>query len=240
MSNLKYVIRHNEFAYNDEWFLTDEVIAGRITAVYTDKAEAEQAYKTLIVEALYDEYELSQYDIGNGEADDETYEKMDDFLLEKTGTPFDGETLPQLNDDDAFEFAKLSGILCYQLIEFDDSRPHYAVWINAEESYMDHYDTGSILFESNPDFIEDSDCDWYFLSRIEQTLQGSLAELSDSPEILQAFLQNAQGIRFDEQQQHLIIDGSHSDYQTIKALNALLKQPLFEIRALTLEEIQEL
>lgn len=240
MNNLKYVIRHNEFAYNDEWFLTNDATAGQITAVYTDKAEAEKAYKTLIVEALYGEYELSQYDIGNGEATDETYEKLDAFLLEKTGKPFNGETLPQLNEDDAFELAKLSGILCYQLIEFDDSEPHYAIWINEEESYMDHYDTGSVLFDSNPDFIESSDCDWYFLSRMDQTLKGSLADLSDSPEILQAFLQQAQGISFDAQQQHLKISGDRSDYQTIKALNALLKQPLFEIHALSLEQIQAL
>ncbi|ONG39314.1 hypothetical protein BKE30_09810 [Alkanindiges hydrocarboniclasticus] len=240
MSNIKYVIRHNEFAYNDEWFLTDDATAGRITAVYTDKAEAEQAYKTLIVDALYNEYELSQYDIGNGEADDETYEKIEAFVLEKTGKPFDSETLPEMSEDDAFEFARLSGILCYQLIEFDDSKPHYALWINAEESYMDHYDTGSILFDHDPDFIEDSDCDWYFLSRIEQTLQGSLADLSDSPEILQAFLQNAAGISFDAQQQALVINGNGSNYQTIKALNALLKQPLFEIHSLTLEQIQAL
>jgi hypothetical protein len=240
MSNIKYVIRHNEFAYNDEWFLTADATAGRITAVYTDKAEAEQAYKTLIVDALYNEYELSQYDIGNGEADDETYEKIEAFILEKTGKPFDSETLPEMSKDDAFEFARLSGILCYQLIEFDDSKPHYALWINAEESYMDHYDTGSILFDHDPDFIEDSDCDWYFLSRIEQTLQGSLADLSDSPEILQAFLQNAAGVSFDAQQQALVINGNGSNYQTIKALNALLKQPLFEIHSLTLEQIQAL
>ena len=240
MSNIKYVIRHNEFAYNDEWFLTDDATAGRITAVYTDKAEAEQAYKTLIVDALYNEYELSQYDIGNGEADDETYEKIEAFVLEKTGKPFDSETLPEMSEDDAFEFARLSGILCYQLIEFDDSKPHYALWINAEESYMDHYDTGSILFDHDPDFIEDSDCDWYFLSRIEQTLQGSLADLSDSPEILQAFLQNAAGVSFDAQQQALVINGNGSNYQTTKALNALLKQPLFEIHSLTLEQIQAL
>lgn len=240
MSTIKYVIRHNEFAYNDEWFLTDEPLLGSIQAVYTDKAEAEQAYKTLIVEALYGEYELSQYDIGNGEATDETYEKLDAFLLEKTGKPFDGATLPQLNEDDAFALAKLSGILCYQLIEFDDSKPHYAIWLNEEESYMDHYDTGSVLFDHDPDFIEDSDCDWYFLSRIDQTLQGNLADLSDSPEILQVFLKQAKGIHFDPQQQTLTINSSESDYQTVKALNALLKQPLFEIHALSLEQIQDL
>lgn len=240
MNNIKYVIRYNNFAYNDEWFLTDDATAGRITAVYTDKAEAEQAYKSLIVDALYNEADLSQYDIGNGEAADETYEKLDAFLLEKTGKAFDVETLPEMSADDAFEFAKLSGILCYQLIEFDDSKPQYAIWINAEESYMDHYDTGSTLFDSNPDFIEGSDCDWYFLSRMDQTLQGSLADLSDSPEILQVFLKNTSGISFDAQKQTLVINGNGSDYQTIKALNALLKQPLFELHTLSLEQIQEL
>lgn len=98
----------------------------------------------------------------------------------------------------------------------------------------------NIIKIANPDFIGDSDCDWYFLSRMDQTLQGSLADLSDSPEILQAFLQQAKGVSFDAQKQSLIINGNSSDYQTIKALNALLKKPLFEIHALTLEQIQEL
>ena len=52
MSNIQYVIRQNDFAYNDEWHLTDCVSTGAIKEIYTDKAEAEQAYKALVVQGL--------------------------------------------------------------------------------------------------------------------------------------------------------------------------------------------
>ena len=53
MSNIQYVIRQNDFAYNDEWHLTNCVSTGAIKQIYTDKAEAEKAYKSLVVEGLY-------------------------------------------------------------------------------------------------------------------------------------------------------------------------------------------
>jgi len=53
MSNIKYLIRQNDFAYNDEWHLTNYVSTGAIKQIYTDKAEAEKAYKSLVVEGLY-------------------------------------------------------------------------------------------------------------------------------------------------------------------------------------------
>ena len=52
MSNIRYVIRQNDFTYNDEWHLTNCVSTGAIKEIYTDKAEAEQAYKALVVQGL--------------------------------------------------------------------------------------------------------------------------------------------------------------------------------------------
>ena len=51
MSNIKYLIRQNDFAYNDEWHLTNYVSTGAIKQIYTDKAEAEKAYKSLVSKA---------------------------------------------------------------------------------------------------------------------------------------------------------------------------------------------
>lgn len=82
MSNIQYVIRQNDFAYNDEWHLTNCVSTGAIKQIYTDKFEAEKAYKTLVVEGLYYD-ELCNYDIGNGEVDDEIYKKLEALVLEK-------------------------------------------------------------------------------------------------------------------------------------------------------------
>lgn len=244
MSNIQYVIRQNDFAYNDEWHLTNHVSTGAIKEIYTDKAEAEKAYKALVVKGLYYD-ELCNYDIGNGEADDEVYEKLEAFILEKTGETFnidDGE-IPKLNEDDAFEFAKLSGIVWYQLLEVDASQPCYVLWINSEESYFTGYDTGSIISSQDENF---SDVSWesniYAMDyEFEALMDKPLAELSDSPLLLKQFIEQTADIRYDAEKEN--IEGIALDnikFIDIKALNAFLKQPIFEIRQVTLEELAQL
>ena len=242
MSNIKYVIRHNDFAYNDEWYITDEASLGAIKATYDNKLEAEEAYKKLVVHALYNDQELSQYDIGNGYASDELYAKIESFILEKTGEEFDNEELPEMTDDDAFEFAKLSGILCYQLIEVDDSKPNYAIWMLQSEEYL-RGDYSSGFFNSQDDSF--SDIDWQqemhqFEDEFDENIVNQpFATLSDSPELLKSFIQSVEAITSDEQS-ITSIDYEGLSFIQLKALNALLKEPLFEIRALTLEQIQAL
>lgn len=244
MSNIKYVIRHNDFAYNDEWYQTDWITQGSIHTIYSDKNEAEQAYKQLIVEALYNVEGIGQYSIGNGDLSDTEYQALDDFLLEKTGHNFeyfaDDDVFPALNLDDAFKLAQLSGIVHYQLLEIDDSKPNYVIWLNNEQSYFSNYDSGAIVSGNYEDFIQYDTCDWHFFDQISTTLKGTLSELSDSPEILEKLLEDAKGIQYSVENQTLDINGNHSNYDTLKALNALLKQPIFEIRQVTLEELAQL
>jgi len=244
MSNIQYVIRQNDFAYNDEWHLTNRVSTGAIKQIYTDKIEAEKAYKALVVKGLYYD-ELCNYDIGNGEADDEVYEKLEAFVLEKTGETFnidDGE-IPKLNEDDAFEFAKLSGIVWYQLLEVDASQPCYVLWIHSEESYFTGYESGSIISSQDENF---SDVSWesniYAIDyEFEALMNKSLSELSDSPRLLKEFIEQTPDIRYDAEQNS--IEGIALDsikFIQLKALNAFLKQPIFEVRQISLEELAEL
>ena len=244
MGNIQYVIRQNDFAYNDEWHLTNCVSTGAIKQIYTDKAEAEKAYKSLVVEGLYYD-ELCNYDIGNGEADDEIYEKLEALILEKTGKTFnidDGE-IPKLNEDDAFEFAKISGIVWYQLLEVDASQPCYVLWINSEEDCFSGYETGSIISSQDENF---SDVSWeaniYAMDyAFEALMDKPLAELSDSPLLFKQFIEQTPDIRYDAEKDS--IEGIALDnikFIDIKTLNSFLKQPIFEIRQISLEELAEL
>lgn len=244
MSNIQYVIRQNDFAYNDEWHLTNCVSTGAIKEIYSDKAEAEQAYKALVVQGLYYD-ELCNYDIGNGEADDETYEKLEAFILEKTGKTFDiddGE-IPQLNEDDAFEFAKISGIVWYQLLEVDATQPCYVLWINSEEDYFSGYETGSIISSQDENF---SDVSWesniYAMDyEFEALFDKPLSELSDSPDLFKAFIEQTPDIRYDAEKDSIVgIALDNIKFIHLKALNSFLKQPIFEIRQISLEQLAEL
>ena len=74
----------------------------------------------------------------------------------------------------------------------------------------------------------------YDYSAIE--LKGSLEELSAQPILLQAMISAQSGLSYDEAKQTLVIDAWQDE--ALYAVNSLLKQPLFEIKEIGLEEIQ--
>lgn len=239
----KYVIRQNDFAYNDEWYQTHSPILGAIQAVYTDKSEAEAAYKQLIVEALYHNEDLSNYDIGNGYADDATYEKLEVFVLEKTGEEFDtDDEIPEMELEDAFQFAQIAGILHYQLIEINETQPIHILWSNTQEDYFrgDYNNTFDSLDENFAD-IDDFDL-YIFEDDFTQDVIGrDLNELSDSPEILKTLATNTPNIVYAEDRNSIVnIDWDDLHFTELKALNALLKQPIFEVRQITLEQLNKI
>ncbi|MRT38935.1 hypothetical protein GJV03_17365 [Acinetobacter sp. RIT698] len=244
MSNIKYIIRHNDFAYNDEWYETSFPLAGIIQAIYTDKAEAETEYKKLIVSALYGHDDLSNFDIGNGYAAEETYQELEQFVFKKTGKEYEiDDGIPELNIDDAFNFAQISGILYYQLIEIDDNKPIYIIWFNAEQDYLrgDHNN----IFESQDENFNDLESDQFmflFEDYFEEYIFNQrFDELSDSPELLKALVQSISAITYDKQDEIITeIDWVDLTFIQLKALNALLIQPFIEIRKINLEQLYQI
>jgi len=243
MSHIKYVIRHNNFAYNDEWYQADVATLGNIHASYNDKAEADQAWRDLVVQALRSA-ELYNYGLFCGDAGAGQLEALDAFVLQACGEPLlaDGyveEFLPEaLSDADVFEFAQRSGIMPFQLVEFDIAKPVYAIWFNGEQDYLRNYEDNSLLYGSHEDFIQDDDNEWLLTEQFDEPLKGTLSELSDSPQLLETLLHSAPGAAYDAEQRALVLEGYSVGYKNLKAINALLKQPIFEIRPLTFEQIQ--
>lgn len=239
----KYIIRHNDFAYNDEWYQTDASSLGTIHAIYTDKFEAEEVYKQLIVEALYQDEDLSNYDIGNGYASDETYEALEQFVLEKTGEEFEtDDEIPEMELEDAFEFAKISGILHYQLIEIDEVKPIHILWSNIQEDYFrnDHNNTFDSLDENFAD-IEDFDLYIFEDDFTQEVIGQPLDEISDSPELLKNLIQTISDISYDADENKITdIDWYNIAFTDLKAIHALFKQPIFEIRKITLEQLNKI
>lgn len=234
------MIRRVDFGYNDEYYVTYDQHLGDIEQVYTDKTQAEIAYKALVVQALQDN-DLEAYSFGYGEAPEKSYEAVEALVLEKTGEEYDKDDgIPELDEDGLFQFAQLTGILHYQLIEIDENEQFYVIWLPQSESYFTDYDTGNIFSGNTENFIADHDEDWYFLQEISTTLAGSLEDLSDAPQLLQAVIDKSAGLNYAADKLTLEIDGNMAGYTAITELNALLKQPLFEIQAKSLEEFQTL
>lgn len=240
MNHIQYIIRHNDFAYNDEWFQTGSPEAGRIHTIYNNKAEAEQAFKELIVEALYAEEELSNYDIGNGYASDETYEKLEKFIKEKTGEDFEiDDELPELSLDDAFQFAQISGVMHYQLLEIDSQKPIYILWSNQEQDYL-RSENYNVFDSIDENFSTLDDFELYIFENDfnEQVFDRTFDEISESPVLLKTLVQGISVITYDVENDKITdIDWEDISFSQLKSINALLKQPIFEVQQINVEQL---
>lgn len=243
MNHIQYVIRHNDFAYNDEWFQTSFPEAGTIHAIYDNKDEAEQVFKQLIVSALYDAEDLSNYDIGNGYATDETYEALEQFVLEKTGEEYEtDDAIPELSLDDAFQFAQISGVMHYQLLEIDNQKPIYILWSNEEQDYL-RSENYNIFDSTDENFNTLDDFELYIFENDfnEQVFDRAFDEISESPALLKTLVQGISVITYDVENDKITdIDWEDISFSQLKSINALLKQPIFEVRQISLEALVSL
>ncbi|ENU31060.1 hypothetical protein F991_01149 [Acinetobacter sp. CIP-A165] len=250
MSNIQYVIRQNDFAYNDEFYYLDDATLGKVKSIYDDRQQAEENLKKLVVSEIRKEI-LGNYSIFNEyHYDEKLIHQLHQFTLERCGQPFLDEKgrhedyVPAaLNDKDTFEFAQRTGIMLYQLIEINIEQPHYVIWLCQEQDYFSGF-YGTIVDSQDPNF---DDVEWHekiyaFESDLEEYIYHQpFSTLTDSPELFKKLIQSMPAISYDENEKTITgIDFESFDFIQLKSLNALLKQPLFEIRQVTLEELAKL
>ena len=108
----------------------------------------------------------------------------------------------------------------------------YAIWLFKEQKYFGHT---KILTYSNPDYFA---LVGTYLLEDELFISGSLTELSDTPELFNSFIENNSAFfKYQMNPDGILIESTDLAFEDFSALNALLKQPLFEIRQVSLEEI---
>ena len=236
-----YVIREKYFGYNDETFY---VAGNRIANVFDNKQQAELAYKKLEIDGARD---FALYEVESlFDADEALLQQLDDFVYSRCGEhiceagDISDDVLPvSLSDDDTFEFIQLAGMQKFQLVEFENQVKFYGLWSVKNQRWVEEHDEcfAGLIYSENLDAfkskVEHIFAD-YDYSAIE--LKGSLEELSAQPILLQAMISAQSGLSYDEAKQTLVIDAWQDE--ALYAVNSLLKQPLFEIKEIGLEEIQ--
>ena len=236
-----YVIREKYFGYNDETFY---VAGNRIANVFDNKQQAELAYKKLEIDGARD---FALYEVESlFDADEALLQQLDDFVYSRCGEHIceaggiSDDVLPvSLSDDDTFEFIQLAGMQKFQLVEFENQVKFYGLWSVKKQRWVEEHDEcfAGLIYSENLDAfkskVEHIFAD-YDYSAIE--LKGSLEELSAQPILLQAMISAQSGLSYDEAKQTLVIDAWQDE--ALYAVNSLLKQPLFEIKEIGLEEIQ--
>lgn len=251
MSNIKYVIRQRNFFYNDEGqYLTDPEFDGcegygDIEQVEDSLLLAQQHCEIKNVQFMRNA-ELSMYcppceNHTHNHPSDEFKAELEE-LLQGYGhhlCTLDGSLIAKLPsdlpDEAVLKFAKIVNILAYEVLEFKQDEKLYAIWLFKEQKYFGYT---KILTYSNPDYFA---LVGTYLLKDALLIPGSLSELSDTPELLNAFIQNNSAFfEYQVNPDGILIDNVDVSFEDLSALNTLLKQPIFEIRQVTLEQLATL
>ncbi|MCH7388601.1 hypothetical protein MMO39_15060 [Acinetobacter modestus] len=239
-----YVIREKYFGYNDEVFYAS---GNRIASIFEQKEQAEAIYKQLEINGARD---FPLYEVESlFDADEALLKKLDDFVFSRSGDHIykDGEisrdTLPEnLSDEDTFEFIQLADMQKFQLVQFEHEAKFYALWSVKQQKWVEEHDEffASLAYADQPEQLKTNvrtifaDYDYGDIE-----LKGSFEDLSEQPVLLQALIKTNKALKYNNKSQTLIILQGWEE-EGLYAVNPLLKQPLFEIKEIEIEEIQRI
>jgi len=241
----QYVLRAYCFGYNDENFY---VCGTRINEVFDNRNDAEAAYRKAQLEYLRD-IDLAEHEyVFNG--DPAYIRKLDEFISAKTGKHIIGDNdwvdlgtdvHTELSDDDLFEFGEMGELFAYKLIAFDDEPVFHTLYNPREEKYFQVVDEGfeGLVYGASHDevmkLVEQHDIalNWEGME-----MAGSPGELSDNPTLLLQYIESADEMEYDKSDS--VLRFGYPEAKAVMGLNALLKEQIFEVRELSVEEIKEL
>lgn len=266
MSQKIYVIRKIAYYYSDEfWFVN---APGGIEHVYYDEAEARQRLQELECPMFREQDlgDIEQLCCDYNERYTQQREALDQYLKEILGESLltrddeyddlymEMETyLPQqVSDEQIMQIRAISGVKFYDLSVFEDEAFFYAIWLPGSHTFYSTGDTSEgdsiYFFNTHEEAIERvQNLRWEFSVPGTELIElpGTLAELSEQPAILQSLIQQHDSLIYDEQTAVLTfhcgpIRDLPGDTDEFVMLNALLKQPFFEICTISLAEAEQI
>lgn len=241
-----YVIRENRFFYDDSY---DAYEGSKIACYFTDRAEAEAAYKRLEIEATRYIILWNQETLWNAQAAFEPelkfLKELDAFVFSCCGQRLieDGRVkieLPEeMQDDDIFEFVQRAGIQKYDILAFEDAAIFYGIWLHHQQTWLKrNQETGLyLMYDLSEDKLFEKIQDGSFItfSEYDFVYEGVIEDMTDSPILFKKLLSELYWTKYDDTEKKLKISGY--DIHDIKMLNPLLKQPIFEVKTLSLAEV---
>ncbi len=251
-----FILRVTTFGYDDEYYHVSHVGGGPIAGIFTDRGEALKAWRTL--EAEFFKHRSLDSEPSFFELSNEEMRELDELIFARTGTRVATahggnssriciyqDDLTNLSEEDLFALLEKANALAYVLTEFEIGARFYVRWLNGDQRYdswdMDEYGYGvgrTLCFATDPEALAEN-----FVSvedYEERTVQqrGSWSELSATPEVLRSVVAMHPSLRYDDDTQTLSIKLLNGP--AIREVNALLKQPIFEIREVNQETLIQL
>jgi len=246
-----YVLRQIAFFFNDEFHSPGE--QGGIAAHFTDKDEAQAALNQMSIDRLRKERlgSLKYFNYGY-EAELQELVPYLDSILDKPllafsensmsyYAPYDAILPEHLTDEQVIKIIEIMKIEFYQIVEFDaEDAMFYAIWIPRINEFVYRrgwvdatrtHEKATYFYNSRQDALDNLGRHAYIFQKF--ALEGTFEELSDTPELLDSFVQDKEAFIILKDKIRFHYNMSSED---IIGLNALLKEPLFEIRPLSVEE----
>ncbi|MFO1391131.1 MAG: hypothetical protein U1E94_02780 [Agitococcus sp.] len=218
-----YAIRNLCFWYDDEYYfplISSDLESGSICAFCVDKQAAIEEWKLL-------EYEFShKMDFSNVIGFEECCSYLEDLGIELNRDFY--EKLKFMDKDELFDLIQKLDRHVFFMYEYPADLKSKTLF-NLIENRFELWDVSTDHLSNN--FLKTND-EVTFI-----TMNGTLEELSDAPLLLLQLIQNNPNIKYDEDSKTLEIA---PDEQSLNSVNALLKNPLYEIRYLTIQEIYEI
>lgn len=248
MSQTTYVIRKIAYFYNDEYHY--EAPMGGIAGVYHDAQTAKKALTRLEVPEFrsLDFGDIEQTSFCGGPFDEER-KRLHEYLQTTLGQSiFTQEEdwlyvelktyLPQtLTDEQIMKIRDLSKIRFHELSAFDDEVHFYAIWLVTENQFLQahrgKFGNAPYFFNSYDEALEAINSLCYLFEGV--SIKGRLEELSYQPSLLRSLIEGTRSFNYNELDYTLKLIYP-VEAKDLIALNVLLKEPIYGIRTIPLDE----
>lgn len=241
-----YVLRGYHWGYNDETYYP---AGSYIHSTFDNEGDACNKKQSLELE-FWKEMNFSETNVFF-DGDAELCKKINTFTFDKCGEKmFDEEAefssenfLPdKLSDDDAMTVLKMAGLESYKLVSFDTTPVFYAIWFPKDDSYLKiHEECTTALIYSDSRAELEAETDGYIEFQWDDNpiiYKGSYSDFSDNPTALESIVKATEGLNYIDGSKQLQIKTDQT--KALFAVNDLLKEPLFEIKSLTLDDIKKI
>ena len=139
------------------------------------------------------------------------------------------EKLQNMNADELFKFSQQVNCYVFFMYEYSAELKMKTLYDLQNCEYLSYDGTTHVDYVSNT-FL-------YVNDYIRISIKGTLEELTDAPLLLNQLIEQDPNLDYDNLNKILKIQ---PDEQSLNSVNALLKNPLYEIRYLTIQEIYEI
>lgn len=250
---MKYIVRANSYNYNDENFFIES--AGSIAGVFDSRQEAIAERNARNIDEIDDYDRLNDF-LFNSENEDEkadwlikyyhdnfriTLEK-DDYYIE------DDITIPNTATDEQIVtiLGKL-GISFYEVYEHDTAipmielQPNPQFWGNDGNQLIGEFGRSFYFSENEATTYLKENLSYAFYED-DAALKGSFEQLSDTPDILESFINSSQSLTYDTATATIKRKDGHWDVELneLRGLFNLLKIKPYTVVPFSVEEAQKL